>query len=152
MKSLDIWLDEYSFSHRHVTNKRIHFICVPLIFFTVIAFLFCVPLHTFDSGFTLTMAHVTLAFIVVYYLLLSLPIAIGMALYSVLCIAMCMLIQSLSQGNLVWIALGIFVVAWMFQFYGHGVEGKKPSFFKDIQFLMIGPAWVMTNIYERAGL
>jgi uncharacterized membrane protein YGL010W len=46
----------------------------------------------------------------------------------------------------------IFVVAWIGQFYGHKVEGKKPSFLKDIQFLLIGPAWLMHFIYRKLGI
>lgn len=42
-----------------------------------------------------------------------------------------------------WIYSAIFVVAWIAQFYGHHVEGKKPSFFADLQFLMIGPLWLL---------
>jgi uncharacterized membrane protein YGL010W len=43
-------------------------------------------------------------------------------------------------------SLLIFVVAWVGQFYGHHIEGKKPSFLKDLQFLLIGPAWVLEKL------
>ncbi len=43
-------------------------------------------------------------------------------------------------------SLAIFVIAWIGQFYGHKVEGKKPSFLKDLQFLLIGPAWVFEKL------
>ena len=46
----------------------------------------------------------------------------------------------------------LFVLAWIGQFIGHKVEGKKPSFFKDLQFLLIGPAWLMSFVYRAAGL
>jgi uncharacterized membrane protein YGL010W len=49
-------------------------------------------------------------------------------------------------------SLAIFVVAWIGQFIGHHIEGKRPSFFKDVQFLMIGPLWLMAAAYRRAGL
>ena len=45
-----------------------------------------------------------------------------------------------------------FVILWIMQFVGHHIEGKKPSFFKDIQFLLIGPAWVIGFIYDRLGI
>ena len=53
---------------------------------------------------------------------------------------------------LLWIALVLFAVAWVLQFVGHHVEGKKPSFLRDIQFLMVGPAWLMHFLYRRAGI
>jgi len=146
------WLTEYASSHGNKTNKTVHFICVPLIFFTIVAFAYCIKLYSFSGGFTFTLAHAVLIFVAGYYFLLSVPLAIGMTLYSLLCILLCGLIQEASGGNLLWMALGIFVTAWIFQFWGHSVEGKKPSFLKDIQFLMIGPAWVMSYIYKKAGL
>jgi uncharacterized membrane protein YGL010W len=149
MKTIDQWLTEYASSHENPTNKLIHRICVPLIFFTIGAFFYCVPLYTFSGGFHLTLAHVVLLFIAIYYFTLSIPLALGMILYSSLCVALCGVIQEYSHGNLGWIALAIFVVAWIFQFWGHSIEGKKPSFFKDIQFLMIGPAWVMKSAFGK---
>jgi uncharacterized membrane protein YGL010W len=53
---------------------------------------------------------------------------------------------------LAYISLGVFVLAWIVQFYGHKIEGKKPSFLKDVQFLMIGPAWLMHFIYKKIGI
>jgi uncharacterized membrane protein YGL010W len=44
-----------------------------------------------------------------------------------------------------------FVLAWIGQFIGHKIEGKKPSFFKDVAFLLIGPAWLMSFIYKKLG-
>lgn len=151
MKSINQWLDEYAQSHGNRVNKIIHFICVPLIFFTVISFFYCVRITTFD-GFTLTLAHLAVAVIAIYYLMLSPSLAVGMILCSSFCVVLSGLVQDMSHGHLLWIALGIFVIAWIFQLTGHNIEGKKPSFFKDLQFLMIGPAWVMTSIYKKLGL
>jgi uncharacterized membrane protein YGL010W len=52
----------------------------------------------------------------------------------------------------VWkICLVLFVLAWIGQFVGHKIEGKKPSFFQDVVFLLIGPAWLLHFIYKKAG-
>jgi uncharacterized membrane protein YGL010W len=50
------------------------------------------------------------------------------------------------------ISLIIFALAWIFQFVGHKIEGKKPSFFKDVQFLLIGPAWLMHFVYKKLNI
>ena len=50
------------------------------------------------------------------------------------------------------ISLVLFVVAWIGQFIGHKLEGAKPSFFKDLQFLLIGPAWLLSFIYKKMGI
>ena len=46
----------------------------------------------------------------------------------------------------------VFILAWIGQFIGHKIEGKKPSFFEDIQFLLIGPAWLLSFIYKKLGI
>jgi len=68
----------------------------------------------------------------------------------VFCLVVASVISKLAPLWVVCIA--VFVLAWIGQFYGHKVEGKKPSFLKDIQFLLIGPAWLMHFIYKRLGI
>jgi uncharacterized membrane protein YGL010W len=97
-------------------------------------------------------AAVVLILVIAYYVTLSIPLTIGMALFGALCLVVAAKLNSIEAAPLWAISLGIFVLAWIGQFYGHKVEGKKPSFLKDIQFLMIGPAWLMHFIYKKLGL
>lgn len=150
MKSINQWLSEYAESHQNPTNKLVHFFCVPVIFFTIVGLFYSIKLPVV-AGFPLTFAHVALLFVAIYYMVLSIPLAIGMILYSALCLLLCGLIEQ-SIGYLPLVSIGLFVLAWIFQFWGHNVEGKKPSFLKDIQFLMIGPAWIMSFLYKKIGL
>jgi uncharacterized membrane protein YGL010W len=153
MKSIQQWLDEYAVSHQNPTNKLIHWICVPLIFFSIIGLLYSVQLPIKLVGqMNLNLAVIMLAFVTVYYFLLSKSLSVGMLLFSLLCIGLCYQIQSTVPAPLWAISIGIFVLAWIGQFYGHGVEGKKPSFLKDMQYLMIGPAWIMSFIYKKLGI
>ena len=48
--------------------------------------------------------------------------------------------------------VAIFVVAWVGQFIGHAVEGKRPSFFKDLLFLLVGPLWLLAFVYRALGV
>ena len=50
------------------------------------------------------------------------------------------------------VSVAVFVLAWVGQFIGHAIEGKRPSFFKDVQFLLIGPIWLLAELYRRAGI
>jgi uncharacterized membrane protein YGL010W len=153
MKSIQQWLDEYAVSHQNPTNKLIHWICVPLIFFSIIGLFYSVQFPVKLIGqMNLNLAIITLAFVTVYYFLLSKSLSVGMLLFSLLCIGLCYEIQSVISIPLWAISIGIFVLAWIGQFYGHGVEGKKPSFLKDMQYLMIGPAWIMSFIYKKLGI
>ncbi|MDB5284125.1 MAG: hypothetical protein JWO06_3200 [Bacteroidota bacterium] len=152
MKSAQQWLDEYSVSHQNPTNKFIHWICVPLIFFSVTGFLYSVELPIKLYGnLNLNLAILMLVLVIVYYSLLSRTLWIGMLLFSVLCVAACYAIAQ--TGVPVWaVSAIVFVLAWIGQFYGHNIEGKKPSFMKDIQYLMIGPAWLMSFVYKKIGI
>ncbi len=155
MRKIDLLLSEYGESHRNVTNKIIHWICVPLIFFSVIGLTASIPSGLVQSILGenpyANWATIMLVLAIAYYSTLSITLTIGMMLFSALCLYVARLIAETSTP--LWAAsLFIFVVAWIGQFYGHKVEGKKPSFLKDLQFLMIGPAWLMHFIYKKLGI
>jgi len=156
MRKVDLLLSEYGISHQHPTNKAIHWICVPVIFFSIVGLVFSLPTGPLESfspvaGDFANWATVVLAIVLVYYASLSPPLALGMFLFSALCLAIANLVHLVSPVPLWLISLGLFLLAWIFQFYGHKIEGKKPSFLKDIQFLLIGPAWLMHFIYKKYG-
>ena len=152
MKSIDEWLAEYGESHKNETNKTIHWICVPTIFFSVVGLLYGVKLPFTIAGITLNVAMIVMLLVVLYYFSLSKTLWIGMLLFGVLCLWLCYLIESSGFIKLWQFCLITFTLAWIGQLYGHKVEGKKPSFLKDIQFLMIGPAWLMSFIYKKLGI
>lgn len=151
MKALDQWFEEYAVSHRNETNKAIHYICVPAIFFSIVGLLMSIP-----SGFLTELAGgsfllgnwatVALIFVLIFYFRLSVSMGFKMLIFSILCIVGNYFISTVAPLWLV--SLIIFAVAWVGQFYGHKIEGKKPSFLKDIQFLLIGPAWVIENVFK----
>ncbi len=152
MKSINEWLSEYGESHQNPTNKLVHWVCVPIIFFSIVGLLYGVKLGVnITPTLQLNLAMVLLVLTILYYLRLSPSLSVGMLLFSLLCLGLSEAIES--SGLVLWqVCLTLFVLAWIGQFWGHKVEGKKPSFFKDLQFLMIGPAWLMSFIYNRLGL
>lgn len=157
MRRIDELLAEYGESHQNATNKAIHWICVPLIFFSVVGLIASIPSGPIqallgEGNPYANWATVVLVLVTVYYVTLSIPLSIGLVLFALVCVFLTNLIGTLNVAPLWAVSLGIFVVAWIGQFYGHKVEGKKPSFFKDVQFLMIGPAWLMHFIYKRLGI
>jgi uncharacterized membrane protein YGL010W len=157
MRRIDELLTEYGQSHQNGTNKAIHWICVPLIFFSIVGLIASIPsqgVQRFmgEGNPYANWATVLLVLVLVYYVTLSIPLSIGMMLFSALCLFVANQITTISLAPLWQICIVIFILAWIGQFYGHKVEGKKPSFFKDIQFLLIGPAWLMHFIYKRLGI
>lgn len=131
-KPLTLWLSEYGTSHTDHTNKKIHFICVPVIFLTIVALLY--HLHP------LLLAVIATG-VMFFYLRLSLPLFGAMLAFLGLCILI-----SVFAPIPMWGWVGIFFVAWLGQFWGHKIEGAKPSFLEDLQFLLIGPAWVALSV------
>lgn len=153
MKTINQWLAEYGESHQNPTNKAVHWICVPLIFFSVVGLLFSIKLPFFSIGDVQgNVALIVLGFTLIYYFSLSKSLTVGLLLFTVLCVYLCYLIEQSGFAPLWQVSVTIFVLAWIGQFWGHKVEGKKPSFLKDLQFLMIGPAWLMSFIYQRLGI
>jgi uncharacterized membrane protein YGL010W len=152
MKTIHQWLSEYGESHKNETNKTIHWICVPSIFFSLVGLAYSLKLPFAISGIQLNVAFILMAMVIIYYARLSATLWIGMLIFGVLCLWLCHILESLNILPLWLFCLIVFVIAWIGQFYGHKVEGKKPSFFQDLQYLMIGPAWLMSFIYKKLGI
>ena len=152
MPTMQQWLSEYGESHKNETNKSIHWICVPAIFFSIVGLLYGIKLPFSIAGVRLNVAMVVLVLVIAYYFSLSKTLWVGMLLFGTACLLLSRLIESSGVMPLWLLCVVLFIAAWVGQFYGHKVEGKKPSFLKDIQFLMIGPAWLMSFIYQKMGV
>jgi uncharacterized membrane protein YGL010W len=153
MRSVTHWLSEYGQSHANPTNKLLHWICVPLIVFAVMGLLWAIPVPGALASRSLWINWSTLVVLLalVYYAVLSPALALGVAVAFAILFAVLNAISSLPLT--LWAtSLAIFVIAWIGQFVGHGLEGKRPSFFKDVQFLLIGPLWLVAALYRRLGI
>jgi uncharacterized membrane protein YGL010W len=154
MRTAAQWLDDYGDSHRHHANKALHWICVPVIAWCVLGLLWSLP---FPGGVRVLHPEANWASFAVlaallYYSLLSLRLALG-ALPLLLAMLWSIGLIDRSSAVPLWaVCVILFVVAWIGQFVGHAIEGKRPSFFKDIQFLMIGPLWLLADVYRRLGI
>jgi uncharacterized membrane protein YGL010W len=148
MKSINQWLDEYSLSHLNPVNKTLHWICIPPIVFSVIGLLRALPL----GNDWLNAASLGVVLALAYYLALSWRLTLGAAAVLGLLYAGAELSWHRLGRLHVPAMLGLFVLAWIGQFVGHKVEGAKPSFFKDLQFLLIGPLWLLAFVYRRLQL
>lgn len=153
MRTQQQWFDEYAVSHQNKTNQLIHYICVPSIFFSIVGLLmsinssFLQNLFHFNNPLIENWASILLILLFVFYIKLSFSTFLKMFVFSVLCVVGNYYLGL--QFSLFYASLIIFVIAWIGQFYGHHVEGKKPSFLKDLQFLLIGPAWVFEKLFSK---
>lgn len=151
MRTLQQWFEEYAVSHQNETNISIHYICVPAIFFSLVGVIMSIPssslqqLLGIENPMIVNWASIMLILYLLFYLRLSFSMFLKMLIFSALC-----LVGNYYLGQylpLLYTSIVIFVLAWIGQFYGHKIEGAKPSFLKDIQFLLIGPAWVVKKMF-----
>ena len=150
MKTATTWFEQYGESHQNKTNKAIHWICIPVIVLSTLGLFAALP-HPFGATPWLSWATVAVAGALVFYASLSWTIFAGMALWAGTCLALigAATAAALPVGAL---SFGVFFAAWVAQFIGHKIEGAKPSFIEDLQFLLVGPAWLLQFVYRRVGI
>ena len=163
MKTMRGWLDAYGVNHQNSTNELIHWFCVPIIFFSVIGLLASIPHDVLDNLFGgipvslkpyVHFGTIVILLALVFYIRLSISMAIGILVWCLFCLWGNAQLEMIEPFGLVlWqVSLILFAVGWIGQFIGHKIEGAKPSFLEDIQFLLIGPAWLMGFIYKKIGI
>ena len=148
MSNVNEWNEEYAKYHKNKTNKIIHWICIPLIMFSLLGLLSLMTLFTYNSV-AISALWFFIIFAIGYYIKLSKSLALGMTIVSICFIYFIELINQNFINQKFEIFLGIFIISWIGQFIGHKIEGKKPAFIKDLQFLLIGPLWLLSYIYEK---
>ncbi|MES2310722.1 MAG: Mpo1-like protein [Pseudomonadota bacterium] len=151
MRTMQDWLDSYSNDHQNPTNRLFHWLCVPPIVWSVIALLWTIPVPAtlFRPG-TVAVAVMVLAFY--WYWKHSHRLAIALLIaFALLGLLTNLLYYRLGAASLCWLAIGVFVVAWIGQFIGHQFEGRRPSFLTDLSYLLIGPAWLMAKLLRGLG-
>lgn len=152
-RTADEWFEAYGHSHQNPVNKLVHWVCVPLITITLLMLLWSIPTGPLaDVAPWFNPAWILVAVALVFYVRMSLMIAVGMALATAAAIGLILLWERFVSAPIWPTALVLFVLAWIGQFVGHKIEGAKPSFVEDIQFLLVGPAWLLHFIYRKVGI
>ena len=153
-KTADQWFAEYGESHQSPANELIHWICVPVIFFSLLGFVWAIPIseawETRLPWFNWSLVPILLAF--AFYVRLSLPLSMGLLAFMAVCHGVLLQLDFYARWPVWQISSVLFVAAWFGQFIGHLIERRQPSFLKDVLFLLIGPAWLMSKIYRKLGL
>lgn len=153
MRNLSQFLAEYRKSHRNPLNQIIHVICVPIIFFSSLGLLWAIPVGQWlgmVGQHALWFNGATLFALpaLVFYAVMSPGSLLAMTVWFAVSVWGILALDS-SALSLPWVCAGLWVAAWIGQFYGHKVEGAKPSFADDLVFLLIGPLFVMEKLYRR---
>ena len=135
MRTAEQWLEEYTTTHQNPLNQRIHNFTVPLIFWSILAMVATLPplallilTPLFSFYFALGWTY---GFVMVFLTGVSLMLSYLMMIWG---------------WPVFYLALAVFIISWIAQFCGHKVEGKKPSFLKNVLFLLIGPLWTLDKL------
>jgi len=137
-------LDEYAKSHKNPTNKRIHYLCVPLIFWATIGLLWDIP-HPFAyEAFRWSWVGIGLA--TVYYGAIFPRMLLGLGPFMLAAALSLWALDMLGDYSVLASSVIVFILAWIAQFVGHKIEGQKPSFFQDLEFLLVGPVWILLGL------
>lgn len=150
-RPVDRWFQAYSADHQDSTNQSLHVLCVPAIVWAVMALLYAIPLGGgLSQGLVAYVAAMATA---AFWCRLSMPLGLGASALLLLSLwSIDVINQAFGMTTLVWSAVAVFVVAWIGQFIGHYYEGKRPSFFTDLVYLLIGPIWVLGKLYRRLSI
>jgi uncharacterized membrane protein YGL010W len=149
-REVDVYFDKYAESHQNPKNELIHWICVPLIVFSLLGLVWSIPFPHIGflgsyNGFV-NWASFLIAFSIYYYYRLSPVLSYFMLLLIFAFSYLVIMLETWQHlgGPMLWQScLAIFVLSWLGQFIGHKIEGKKPSFLDDVKFLLIGPIWLL---------
>lgn len=155
-REVDAYFDKYAESHQNHTNELIHWICVPLIVFSLVGLVWSIPFPHISflgqyNGFV-NWASFLIAFAIYYYYRLSPVLSYFMLLLIFIFSYAIILLEKwhIGGGPALWQScLVVFLLSWVGQFIGHKIEGKKPSFFDDVKFLLIGPIWLLHFVLLR---
>src|ERR1700730_2783043 len=139
VRNVDRLLNRYGEFHRNAANKAIHWVCVPLIVWSVLGALWAVSPVVVYFAIGATM---------VFYVWLSPRLALGMLGVMAL---MVWPLALLGSSTLI-VSIAVFVAAWIGQFIGHILEGRKPAFLQDLRSLLTIPVWVLAGLYRRLAI
>lgn len=152
LRPIDRWFRNYGADHENRTNQWIHVFCVPLIFWSIMVMIWCIPVPGtwFRAG---TWAALGMFAVWMFYWRLSKPLALGaLVFFMMISWSSRWLYPQMGLRNFFLMGVVVFVVAWIGQFIGHKLEGRKPSFFTDLTYLLIGPLWVLAKLFKKLGI
>lgn len=143
MKTLKELLDGYATYHQNPTNIVIHIICVPLIFWSTLGFIWILPAPEFLSLFPRLWVKLCIILGLFFYWRLSQIVAVWMLSLSIGCLISFYFLHQYFVYSMSYLFATTFVLAWIGLLVGYKIEGKKPAFMQNMLFLLVGPIWVL---------
>ena len=143
MRDLTQWLNDYGASHQNHVNQKLHKVSVPGIFLSVVGLFWTIPSVSI-FGFNFNWVYLAIIPVMIFYIRLSLSVFLMMLGFTLACISLIWSLDIL-QLPVFLISLSLFTLLWLMQFIGHKIEGRKPSFWDNFWFILVGPIWVFRH-------
>lgn len=143
MRDLTQWLNDYGASHQDPINQKLHKVSVPGIFLSVVGLLWTIPSVSI-FGFTLNWVYLAIIPVMIFYFRLSLSVFLMMLGFTLACISLIWSLDIL-QLPVLFISSSLLILLWLMQFIGYKIEGRKPSFWDNLWFILVGPIWVFRH-------
>jgi len=143
MRDLTQWLNDYGASHQDPVNQKLHKVSVPGIFLSVVGLLWAIPSVSI-FGFTLNWVYLAIIPVMIFYFRLSLSVFLMMLGFTLACISLIWSLDIL-QLPVLFISSSLLILLWLMQFIGYKIEGRKPSFWDNFWFILVGPIWVFRH-------
>ena len=139
MSVLTRLLESYEKNHQNPINEAIHIIAIPLIMFSILGM---------TAAFDIFLEYILVGIVIFYYLKLSKIAALLMLVWLLIYLGLVVLLKS----YIIEISILLFAFGWILQFLGHFIEGKRPSFFEDLRYFLIGPLFVVQKVISKFGI
>ncbi|MCL1044034.1 DUF962 domain-containing protein [Shewanella electrodiphila] len=153
MKSAVEQLATYKSVHLNPKNIKTHFVGVPLIIWSVFLLLNLIPINFVllaEDGFKINIATIFALGTLIYYFILHKGLALGLTIFIIPVLMTSSMVAELDNAWMM--GVGVFFVGWVIQFIGHKYEKAKPAFIDDLNQLLIGPFFLMAELYFMMGL
>ena len=139
MSVLTRLLESYEKNHQNPINEAIHMIAIPLIMFSILGV---------TAAFDIFLEYILVGIAFLYYLKLSKTAALLMLVWLLIYLGLVVLLKP----YIIEISVLLFAFGWILQFLGHFIEGKRPSFFEDLRYFLIGPLFVVRKVISKFGI
>jgi hypothetical protein len=150
MPETDRWLSDYGDSHRDIAYPAIYWPAVLILVPGTAGMLWSLPIPAefADISPLLNWGSAFLMATMVYYFVISLPLALGMLPYMLSVAALGVLLTH-AEVSVAGVSLGLVIIAVAGIYFGHHTSGGVRAVLRDIQLMTIGPIWLLSNLYRR---
>lgn len=152
-KSAETWFTEFGAAHRYPAHDIIHWIAVPVSFASLVGFVWTIPVPEAwrDSVPWFNWTLVALLLVTAAYAALSPALGAGMTFILSICYSAFVLIELFVPWPVWQVSLVAFAAAQLALLIGDLLNARRFSFLRSLRFLFIGPAWLVSRVFQKIG-